>query len=150
MTAPRPDSWRYRVQHVDVDASGVVHFSRYASLLETVLLERLDASGAGLAALAKDGVELAVSRFGIRYHAPARFLDVLSGTANITHVGGASFRARGSLYLSDQADAHMRLAEGDFVFGTVGIPSGKPAVLPTPIRRVLKGLVSDAEHHPAD
>ncbi|MEK8107760.1 hypothetical protein NKG94_26990 [Micromonospora sp. M12] len=43
MTALRELRWR--VEHVDTDAAGVVHFTRYASLLESALLENLDRLG---------------------------------------------------------------------------------------------------------
>ncbi len=83
MTTP----FRRRVEHVDTDASGVVHFSRYVSLMETVVLEFLEEREAGLAALAEFGVELAVTQLQVSYSRPMTYRDVVVGQAHVEHVG---------------------------------------------------------------
>jgi acyl-CoA thioester hydrolase len=143
--AQRP--WRHRVEHVDTDASGVVHFSRYASLLETVVLDFLEASGAGLTALAEHGLELVVTELRIKYMSPARYFDVVLGCAVINRVGGAQFRSDVALYREEAHGARTALVTGSLAFGTVRGASGAPSALPTAVRNTLKGLVTDAERH---
>jgi acyl-CoA thioester hydrolase len=135
------------VEHVDTDASGIVHFSRYASLLETVVLDFLETSGAGLAVLAEHGLELVVTELRIKYVNSARYLDVLFGGAVIDHVGGAQFRSGATLYREEAIGACTKLVTGSLTFGTVRRASGTPAALPAVVRNTLKGLFADAERH---
>jgi acyl-CoA thioester hydrolase len=135
-------NWGYRVEHVDTDASGIVHFSRYASLLETVVLEFLEEVGAGLTELASHGCELMIVELRIRYLEPARFLDRLSGIAVIDHVGGAQLRMSATLHREAAP-----LASGILTFAIVDKQTGRPAAFPRSVRNLLKGLLRDAEQH---
>ncbi|MGR6008041.1 acyl-CoA thioesterase [Bacillus cereus] len=66
-----------RVEHLDTDASGVVHFSRYPSLMETAVLENLDNLKIGMHALESEQLDLVVSEMKIKYLSSAYFLDYL-------------------------------------------------------------------------
>jgi acyl-CoA thioester hydrolase len=146
VTAPhgsRGRSWSQRVEHVDTDASGVVHFSRYASMLESALLETLEASGAGPAELAACGVELVVTELRIAYRASARFRDVLVGRVGLDHVGGTHIRTRGSLLRQDPGGGETTLADGNIFLGAVASSTGRPVALPAAVRDVWRGLVTD-------
>jgi acyl-CoA thioester hydrolase len=136
-TRPELRPTHRRVEHLDTDASGVVHFARYASLLETAVLENLHELGAGLSALHEHGLDLAVTELRMRYHAPARFLDELELQAAIVHVGAAQVRVEGAILLRTGSEPTL-LAAGLLVLGTLDRSSGSPAVLPPPIRSVLE------------
>lgn len=133
--------WRYRVEHVDTDSSGVTHFSRYASLLETVLLETLESTGAGLVTL---GVDLVVTDLRVRYLAPARFRDVLLGTVCLEHVGAARLHCRGELFRETPGGEPDRLVAGEIRLASVSGATGRPVPLPASAREVWKGLMSHA------
>ena len=133
--------WRYRIEHVDTDSFGVTHFSRYASLLETVLLEAFETTGVGLAAL---GVELMVTELRIRYLAPARFRDVIIGAAGLDHLGAAHLRCRASLFREEAAGEPTRLVDGELRLASVSGATGRPAPLPASARAVWKGLMAHA------
>jgi acyl-CoA thioester hydrolase len=133
--------WRYRVEHVDTDSCGVTHFSRYASLLETVLLETLESSGAGLATL---GVDLVVTDLRIRYLAPSRYRDVLLGAARIEHVGAARLHCWGALCRETLGGEPDRLVDGEIRFASVSGATGRPVPLPASAREVWKGLMPHA------
>lgn len=135
MTAPLGTT-AHRVEHVDTDASGVMHFARHPSLIETAALEGLDHLGIGLVALAEEGLDLVVAEARMRYQRPARFLDRLRITVGVAHVGAASFRVDGQIVLEEAT-----LVTGTLVFGAVGRPTGSPAVLPGRITSVLKEFV---------
>ncbi|MFG1687331.1 acyl-CoA thioesterase [Nonomuraea sp. NPDC049269] len=103
MSGPRP--LRRRVEHVDTDAAGVVHFTRYASLIETALLEDLEAMGVGTRLMSEHQLQPAVTELRMRYGAAARFPDRIEVRAGIDHVGGASWRVSGTVCrLPDHAD----------------------------------------------
>lgn len=135
----------HRVEQVDIDAAGVVHFARYASLLETVVLELLEHSGAGLGALAADGATLAVTELHVRYRRPARYRDVVRGSAGIDRVGGAQLRAWSSLHRTDAGGNRVELVTGVLTFACVR-DDGTPAPLPARQRTILKGLIDNAAH----
>ncbi|MGW2352515.1 acyl-CoA thioesterase [Actinacidiphila glaucinigra] len=135
---------RRRVEHVDTDASGVVHFSRYSSLLETAVLENLDRLGAGLDALARENLELVVTEISVRHHASARFLDHLCIRVAVDKVGPARFRIGGEVLREIQGDDRVLLASGTVLFGAVDTVSGAPSVLPEDIRNILKECAQNA------
>ena len=111
MSGPRP--LRRRVEHVDTDAAGVVHFTRYASLIETALLEDLEAMGVGTRLMNEHKLQPAVTELRMRYGAAARFPDRIEVRTGIDHVGGASWRVSGTVRrVPDRADDGLDRADG--------------------------------------
>lgn len=135
MTAPLGTT-AHRVEHVDTDASGVMHFARPPSLIETAALDGLQRLGIGLDALAEDGLDLVVAEARLKYQRPARFLDRLGITVGVAHVGAASFRVEGRIAREDTT-----LVTGTLVFGAVDRAGGTPSVLPGRVTDVLKELL---------
>jgi acyl-CoA thioester hydrolase len=133
-------AFRRRIEHVDTDASGVVHFSRYVSLMETVALEFLEEHEVGLTALAEHGVGLAVTQLQVSYSRPLTYRDVVVGQAHVEHVGGAKFRATAVLSRDDNAV----LATGSLTFAAVDPTTGSAVPLPAALRQTLKGIAADA------
>jgi acyl-CoA thioester hydrolase len=132
-----------RVEHVDTDAGGVVHFSRYASLLETAVLENLEGLGVGVRELGRDGLELAVSELRLNYFASARFYDRLRISLRVERVGGASCRVSGDVR-NDEADPQALLASGTLVLCVVGA-GGAATPLPRRMRQVLRDCLDGAD-----
>ncbi|WP_328603290.1 acyl-CoA thioesterase [Amycolatopsis sp. NBC_00345] len=124
-----------RIEHIDTDAAGVVHFTRYLSLLESAVLENLDRLGIGLAALAENGTSLVVVESRLRHQASARFLDDVGIDVSVSHLGAASLRISGTV-----SGPHGPLATGTLAFGFVDT-QGSPAVIPARIATVLKELL---------
>jgi YbgC/YbaW family acyl-CoA thioester hydrolase len=133
----------HRIEHVDTDAAEVVHFARYASLLETAVLELLERSGAGLGALAAEGAALAVTELHVRYRQSARYRDLVHGNAGIERVGAAQLRAWSSLHRADADGNRIELVTGELTFACVRA-DGTPAPLPARQRTILKGLIDNA------
>ncbi|MCY1034653.1 acyl-CoA thioesterase [Corallococcus sp. BB11-1] len=129
-------SLRKRVEHVDTDASGVVHFSRYASLLETAGLEELERRGAGLAALTAQGLDLRVRELRVSYRAAARFQDWLVLVPSVDHVGPASLKLGVKVYR--EGAEPLLLASGSLDFAIVTQENGVPACLPPSLSSALK------------
>ncbi|WP_205315141.1 acyl-CoA thioesterase [Nonomuraea lactucae] len=131
-----------RVEHVDTDASGVVHFARYPSLLETAALENLDRLGVGLAVLSEAGLDLAVTELAVRYLTPARFLDRVSVEIGVEHVGAVRFRLSGAVLRAPDATP---LVTGTLTFCAVDRATGAASALPGR----LKDLLKECRHHAA-
>ncbi|MFS8097005.1 acyl-CoA thioesterase [Lentzea alba] len=130
------------VEHVDTDASGVVHFSRYASLLETAVLENLEAFGCGVSEIESDGLDLAVAELGMRYVAPARYAERLRIRATVEHVGGAQCRVTGTVHRCvSQDDEEILVAQGHLVLCVVRRADGAPTALPTALRSALRACL---------
>ncbi|QSQ17058.1 acyl-CoA thioesterase [Myxococcus landrumensis] len=128
---------RHRVEHVDTDASGVVHFSRYASLLETAALEELDRRGSGLGLLEGQGLDLRVRELRIRYRDAARFQDWLRMEARLEHVGPASLKLGVAIYREGTAQEPVLLASGSLDMAVVNRESGEPTCIPPTLSTAL-------------
>jgi acyl-CoA thioester hydrolase len=138
---------RRTVEHIDTDASGVVHFTRYASLLESAILENLEWLGVGVRKLGELGKELAVTELRMNYVASARFFDQVSVTTRVERVGGASCQIAGDLHrvpptpasTSDEpVSAETLLASGSLVLCVVDSAAGTASPLPAEFRRALR------------
>lgn len=138
--------FRTRIEHVDTDATGIVHFSRYASLMETAGTERLEAHDAGLTAFTAAGVDLVVVELRVTYLNSAVHRDVVVGESRIDHVGAAWFRLAVSLLREDADGARTPLVSGLLTFAAVDPRTRRAAPLPAAPRHALRGLVPDAAH----
>jgi acyl-CoA thioester hydrolase len=137
--------FRHRIEHVDTDAAGVVHFSRYVSLMETAVLDFLEEHDAGLTTLAGHGVQLAVTELQVRYRRSCAYRDLVLGEPVIEHVHGARFGARVALFRQEAGGARTDLASGHLMFAAVDLRLGRAAPLPPLVRHTLKGLATDAD-----
>jgi len=130
-----------RMEHVDTDAAGVVHFARYASLLETAVLENLERLGVGVLQLGDDRLELAISELRMNYFASARFYDLVRIGVSVDRVGGASATVSGSIHRDETL-----LASGTIVLCVVGQAGGGVAPLPERMRKALRDCLNGASH----
>lgn len=138
-----------QVEHVDTDAGGVVHFSRYASLLETAVLENLEGLGVGVRQLGSDGLDLAVSELRMNYFASARFYDQLRISVRVERVAGASCRVTGEVHRGspDEPGApETLLASGSLVLCVVSQASGSATALPSRMRQALRNCLDGVSH----
>ncbi|PTL80870.1 thioesterase family protein [Vitiosangium sp. GDMCC 1.1324] len=135
MTSP---AYHYRVEHVDTDASGVVHFSRYASLMESAALEELERRGAGLDALLAAGIDMRVRELRIQYHAPAQFRNELRLEARVEQVGVARVRMAVQVFQQPPSEAERSLlTSGTLELVTVDRAAGTPVTLPDTLKNTL-------------
>jgi acyl-CoA thioester hydrolase len=137
-----PGGFRRRVEHVDTDAAGVVHFSRHLSLMETAVLDALEERGVGLSDLEVHGTGLAVVQVTARYRQAARYRDIVAGAVTIEHVGAASFRAAVTLTRPGPGAVHTELTTGVLTFAAVAA-DGSPTALPLAARQKLKGFAEN-------
>ncbi|MFC4032315.1 acyl-CoA thioesterase [Streptomyces polygonati] len=142
-----PPTERRRVEHVDTDASGVVHFSRYVSLMETVVLDHLEEQGAGLARFGELGADLAVVDLQVRYSRPAVYRDLLVGEAAVEHVSGARIRVAAVLLREAADGSRTELTSGTITFAAVSPATGAAVPIPPTIRQTLRGTPAHAPRH---
>ncbi|MER8099290.1 thioesterase family protein [Kitasatospora sp. NPDC094016] len=136
--------FRTRVEHVDTDATGIVHFSRYTSLMETAGTEHLEAHDAGLTAFSAANVDLVVTDLRVTYLNSAVYRDVIIGDTRVDHVGAAWFALAVRLLREEQDGTRTPLVAGDLVFAAVAPDTRRAVPLPAPLRQALRGIVPDA------
>lgn len=113
---------------------GVVHHANYLVWCEVGRTELIRAlTGASYAALEEQGVALAVAELSIRYHAAARYDNLIRVT---TTLAGARSRSVTFDYLIAKAETGERLATAQTVLVSLG-EHGRPVVLPDQLRRRL-------------
>jgi acyl-CoA thioester hydrolase len=78
-----------RVRYAEVDCMGALHHSRYWVYFEMGRTELLRSAGVRYADLEREGVYFVVARCSARFHAPARYDDVLELTTEVAKVGQA-------------------------------------------------------------
>ncbi len=137
-------AFRTRVEHVDTDATGIVHFSRYTSLIETAGTEYLEAYGAGLTAFTAAGVDLVAAELQVTYLNSAVHRDVVVGDTRVEHVGAAWFTLAVSLLREEGDGTRTPLVSGHLVYAAVDPDTRRPVPLPAPLRHALRGIVPDA------
>lgn len=127
-----------RVEHVDTDSSGVVHFSRYASMAETAFLRWLSRIGAGLEAFHQNALDLCVSNMEIKYLQPAKFPDELYFEPELLKVGSVRFKARITISRNEKFNDVSKLAECDLTFVSLDRTSWKPTAIHNDLISILK------------
>ena len=78
-----------RVRYAEVDRMGVLHHSRYWVYFEMGRTELLRQAGVTYRDLEQAGVYFVVARCAARFHAPARYDDVLKLTTEVGSMGRA-------------------------------------------------------------
>ena len=75
-----------RVRYVETDAMGVLHHSQHLIYFEIGRTEALRAGGGSYAAVEQAGRFLVVVEAGVKYHAPAKYDDLLTLTTRVARV----------------------------------------------------------------
>ena len=75
--AAAPVTIEVRVRYAETDQMGIVYHANYLPWCEIARTELIRRRGRSYAELERDGVRLAVSEATLRYHAPARYDDLI-------------------------------------------------------------------------
>ena len=78
----------YRVPYADTDQMGVVYYANYLEYFERGRTEMLRSAGLPYSELEKRGVFLPVSEAYCKYHAPARYDDLLVFRSYVKEIRG--------------------------------------------------------------
>lgn len=123
-----------RVRYAETDQMGVVYHANYLVWCDIGRTQYLKALGANYAELERSGTMLAVSDASIRYHASARYDEVIRVETRLREVRS---RALTFDYEIVNAESGMRLASATTVLVSLD-RGGRPVKLPDHTRALLR------------
>ncbi|MFR9753617.1 acyl-CoA thioesterase [Nocardia sp. 004] len=126
-------SLRHVIEHIDTDAQGVVHFTRYLSLFETVALRGLDKHAADSANWITAHHDLAIATISAVYRSPARYAEPIDITAEVERVTGARIIVHTR---ATTKDGMVEIATGALTFCLVD-REGRAKPIPAELRSSL-------------
>jgi acyl-CoA thioester hydrolase len=131
--ALQSQSIEFRIRYAETDQMGVVYHTNYLVWCEVGRTEFIRTLGMSYADIERAGIGLAVSDLSIRYHAPARYDDVVRVTTTLTSV-----RSRAIVfdYLITSAASGERLASASTTLIALD-KRGRPVSLPLDVRRLF-------------
>ena len=117
----------------DTDAGGVVFHAQYLAFMERARTELLNEAGIDLARMAdEDRVLFLVFKLAVTYHRPARLNDLLSVSAEVARIGGASL----VFHQRVERGAEL-LVEADVTLAVVDRERLTPTRIPSQIEQAL-------------
>lgn len=123
-----------RVRYSETDQMGVVYHANYLVWCEIGRTEYLREHGADYAALERSGTLLAVADASVRYHASARYGDVVRVVTTLRDVRSRMITFD---YVIGHADTGARLATATTTLVSID-RGGRPAKLPEATREILE------------
>ena len=124
----------FRVRYAETDQMGVVYHSHYLVWCEVGRTEHLRSLGTDYATVEKAGTTLAVAEASLRYHAPARYDDLVRVETTLSSVRS---RVITFDYLITNADSGDRLVTARTALIAL-TPDGKPHSLSPRMRELLE------------
>jgi acyl-CoA thioester hydrolase len=127
-----------RVRYAETDQMGVVYHANYLVWCEIGRTDFIRELGKPYAQLEREGVMLAVSDVGLRFHGSARYDDPIRVYTRLIDV-----RSRGLTfsYRVKRADTDAMLVGATTALVSLSL-DGKPTALPMPVRTMLAAAVS--------
>lgn len=135
MSAPPPHvAIEFRVRYSETDQMGVVYHAEYLVWCEVGRTEYIRALGLPYAEMERRGVRLAVADATLRFHAPARYDDLIRVETTL-----ASLRSRAVTfeYLIRHAESGARLVSASTMLVSLD-SAARPVPLPPDIRALLE------------
>ena len=134
---PRPHEIELRVRYGETDRMGIVYHAEYLAWCEMGRTEYIRSRGMSYADMERRGVPLAVAEASIRYHAPAKYDDLIRVSTVLTRLGsrGLTFD-----YVITHAESGQRVASASTTLVALD-RDGKATTIPSEIRALLSGSV---------
>ena len=131
-----------RVRYAETDQMGVAYHANYLIWCEVGRTDLIRQLGMSYADMERRGVMLAVADAQLRYHASARYDDVVRIVTRLTGVRSRMVTFAYDLRRVDAAGADGdRLASASTTLVSLD-RDGRPVALPADIRRMLEAAVS--------
>ncbi len=134
MSLPDVTETYVRVNYSETDQMGVVYHANYLIWCDIGRTQYLKALGANYAELERSGTKLAVAEATIRYHASARYDDVIRIETALREVRS---RALTFDYVIIDVVTGVRLATASTVLVSLDA-AGRPVTLPAATRALLE------------
>jgi acyl-CoA thioester hydrolase len=131
--APRARSVELRVRYGETDQMGVVYHANYLVWCEIGRTEYIRAGGMSYADIERAGVSLAVSDASLRFHAPARYDDLIRVETRLIELRSRTVTFE---YHVLNAATGARLVSARTTLVSLD-PSGRPRALPPEVRERL-------------
>lgn len=125
-----------RVRYADTDAMGVVYYGRYLAYFETGRIELMRARGADYRSLEAEGFVVPVVEVLCRYHAPARFDDLLTVRTRVAELKHATVVFE---YEIRRAGDDALIASGCTRHGCLARDTLRPVPFPASFRKAVAG-----------
>ena len=128
-----PHVSEFRVRYGETDQMGVVYHANYLVWCEMGRTDFIRNLGMSYAEMERSGISLAVSDLAVRYHAPAKYEDLISVRTTLT-----DFRSRliAFEYVVANAETHQRLATAQTRLVSLD-RAGRPIAMPEQIRKLF-------------
>lgn len=141
---PHVSTIDFRVRYAETDQMGVVYHANYLVWCELGRTEFIRDVGRTYAELEAEGLVLAVSDASIRFHAGARYDDMIRVSTTLTTV-----RSRMITFDYDitHLDAGRRLVTAQTTLVRLD-RAGRPAALPPAFRELLESMVTPSSERP--
>lgn len=131
----RPSTLEVRVRYAETDQMGVVYHSHYLVWCEIGRTEHIASLGIRYSELEAQGIRLAVADAEVRYHAPARYDDLVIVETTLESVRS---RLITFSYLIRHAASGIRLVSARTTLVSIDA-AGKPLALTADFRSRLEG-----------
>ncbi len=122
-----------RVRYAETDQMGVVYHANYLVWCEVGRTDLIRQHGASYAEIERSGTSLAVAEASLRYHAPARYDDLVRVTTTLSDVRSRTITFD---YLITNVASDERLVSARTTLVSVDA-SGRITTLPRPLRDAL-------------
>jgi acyl-CoA thioester hydrolase len=133
VTAPPYHDVEFRVRYAETDQMGVVYHTNYLVWCEVGRTDFIRARGLSYAEMERAGIGLAVSELSARFHAAARYDDIIRVRTSLTQA-----RSRGVVfdYLITNAVTDARLVSARTALIAID-PTGRPVSFPADMRALF-------------
>jgi acyl-CoA thioester hydrolase len=123
----------FRVRYSETDQMGVVYHANYLVWCEMGRTDFIRNLGMSYAEMERKGISLAVSDLSVRFHAPAKYEDLIRVRTTLTE-----FRSRliAFDYLVSNASTNQRLATAQTRLVSLD-RAGRPAAMPEEVRKLF-------------
>ena len=129
-----PHISEFRVRYSETDQMGVVYHAEYLVWCEVGRTDLIRALGLPYADLERRGTALAVAEASIRYHAAARYDDIIRVETRLVDVRS---RAITFEYVIRNASTGDRLASARTMLVSID-PTGRPVPMPADVRALME------------
>ena len=133
-----PSKYELRVRYSETDRMGVVYHSHYLVWCEAGRTELMRQAGYPYTRMEEQGFALAVSDAALRFHAPARYDDVIIVETTVTQVRSRTVEFG---YLVLNAASRQKLVSASTTLVCLG-PAGNVVAIPDEVRALLESHVA--------
>jgi acyl-CoA thioester hydrolase len=129
-----PHDIQFRVRYAETDQMGVVYHTNYLIWCEVGRTDFIRARGMSYADIERSGVGLAVSDLTARFHAAARYDDLIRVRTTLTDVRSRSITFD---YVITNADTNERLVSARTTLVSIDT-SGRLVAIPAAVRELFR------------